>query len=122
MPTINRGKKKQKSVNDDKARKNRMKIYNKSLWKSLTDIKRRENPLCEVCLMEDKITPAEHTHHLRTFTNAKTEWERDNLAFDYDNLISICSNCHNRLHHSDLRGCLTKEEIKKRLEEIKNKK
>lgn len=122
MPTINKGKKNTKPITEDTARKNRMKVYNKSLWRNLTDLKRRENPLCEVCLMQGKITPAEHTHHIITFTNAKSEAERDKLAFDYNNLISICSECHNRLHHSDLRGCTTIEGIKNKLADLEKTK
>lgn len=122
MPYINKGKKKTKPISEDTARKERMKVYNSRLWKSLTDIKKRENPLCEVCLMQNKIKSAEHSHHLQTFTKTKDLALRDSLAYDFDNLISICSECHNRIHHGDLKGCLTKEAIKKRLEELKENK
>ena len=121
MPTINKPKKKSKPLNEDIARKKRMEVYNKTLWKRLTNLKRQENPLCEVCLMQGIIRPSLHTHHLISFVSGNNDAERDCLAFDYDNLISLCPECHNRLHHSDLRGCTTKEAIKRKLEEIKLK-
>lgn len=122
MPTIKKLPKKSKSVNDDIARKNRMKIYNKQLWKDLRILKLQETGgLCQICLIRNKITPAEDCHHILTFTNAKTEAERDNLAFDYDNILPLCKNCHSELHIGKLKGLTNIEAIKRYIEEEEKK-
>ncbi|MCH5241812.1 MAG: HNH endonuclease [Muribaculaceae bacterium] len=72
-------------------------------------------PLCEVCETEGKTTPGEHVHHLITFVGAPTAVERDRLAYDEENLMTVCSRCHARIHGGDLQGCQSKEEICKRI-------
>lgn len=114
MPTINKGGTRRynpKREANDLDRKKRQKIYQNPLWKRLRDAHLREHPLCEVCQLEGKITLAEHCHHLRSFTEGRNELEMKTLAFDPHNLISVCPQCHNRLHFSDLRGCCTLSDI-----------
>lgn len=96
---------------NDTARKNRMEVYNRSLWRRLRLRKVRESPLCEVCRMEGRIKAGSDVHHLRTFTAAETAAERDALAFDFGNLLTVCDECHQRLHHGDLKGATSREEI-----------
>lgn len=119
MPTINKLPKKKKEY--DIARKDRMKIYNSSMWRKLRDIKVKEQPLCEICLIEGRIKLSEDCHHLQTFTSAKNEIERDLLAFDSNNIINLCDECHNAIHHGKYKGCITKEDIIKRYEYLKDK-
>lgn len=115
MPTINRKiNKHQRPRNVTQNMKSRQEIYNTDLWKRLREMKRMNFPLCEVCNIEGKITPVADIHHLISFTH-KEEAEKLRLAYDYDNLISVCKNCHTRLHQGDLKGCKTLEEIAARL-------
>ena len=55
------------------------------------------NPLCELCLQKDKIVPAVDIHHRDSFTNY-TGLARVAKAYDYNNLLSVCKECHSELH------------------------
>lgn len=103
MPYINKPQKRkpQNCIN----RKDAQAIYQSKIWKKLREAKRMMNPVCQVCELEGKTTLTEDIHHLIPFSTGKTEEERRALAFDFDNLISVCKHCHNRLHKTDLRGC-----------------
>lgn len=112
MPWIYKPKRKNENTNNFSKRQE---VYNTTLWKRMRLAKLREYPLCEVCLLEDKTTLAEHVHHLKSFMKANNPNERDELAFDTNNLLSVCHNCHNSLHNGDLKGCETINSIKERL-------
>lgn len=57
-----------------------------------------DQPLCELCLEEGRVTAAEDVHH-RVEIGTYDDLERQKmLAFDYNNLISICHHCHMKLH------------------------
>lgn len=96
-------------------RKERSKVYSLAAWRRLRDLKRRNDPMCEVCLIEGKLTPGEDVHHLRSFMclggNARIE-----ALLDYGNLVTLCKVCHQRLHHGTLKGSESIDEIKRRLE------
>lgn len=98
MPFINKPPKKARKYTNDEKRKARQKIYNSSKWKALRIAKLQESPLCEECQKVDKVTPAEHVHHIQSFMKCNTEIELLALAYDYNNLMSLCAECHNRLH------------------------
>ncbi|WP_270539627.1 HNH endonuclease [Bacteroides zhangwenhongii] len=98
MPFLNKQPKKQRKYTNDEKRKARQKIYNSSKWKQLRIAKLQQQPLCEECERIGRITPAEHVHHVHTFMKANTEIELLALAYDYNNLMSLCAECHNRLH------------------------
>lgn len=117
MPTIKKLPKKTKPLNEDIKRKERMKIYNKQLWKDLRILKLQQQPLCQICLMFGKIEPAIDIHHLISWTSGKTEAEQHNLAFDFNNLASLCKEHHNNCHHGKLRGLTSLEAIKRYIEE-----
>ena len=118
MPTIYKPK---KSRPYDSQRKARMKVYNTKLWRDTRKVKMTNNPLCQICEIEGRVTPAQDCHHLRTFTSAQSETERDLLAFDYDNLVNLCDKCHNEIHHGKYKGCVTLDEIKERYEVLRKK-
>lgn len=116
MPQIyKRPKKKRNNINVEK----RQEVYNTSLWRKMRLAKLKDQPLCEVCLIEGKIRLAEHVHHIRSFMQAEDQIERDRLAYDSENLASVCQECHNRIHNGDLRGCESLEAIEKRLAQLK---
>lgn len=119
MPTINKGGTRRyngKRERNDLDRKKRQRIYQNPLWKRLRDAHLREHPLCEVCELEGRVTLAEDCHHWRSFTDKKNEMEMKTLAFDPRNIGSLCKVCHNRLHHLDLKGCKSLEDVKQRIE------
>ena len=115
MPWINKPKKKREVI-DNVAK--RREVYDSSLWRRIRKAKLREDPLCEVCSLENKITLGEDIHHLRSFLKAETIEERDQLAFDSNNLLTVCRKHHNEIHNGDLKNCESLESIEKRLQEI----
>lgn len=97
MPTINKLQKKKREHISDK-RKERQFIYSRPEWRSLRAEKIRLNPLCERCLLSDKITPTEEVHHIDSFMKFEGD-ERWNKAFDINNLMSLCQRCHTEIHN-----------------------
>lgn len=96
MPTINKGAKPaNKSVN----RAERIKVYNSSRWKKLRIAKLMKDPLCEMCLQKGITTPGIDVHHIISFLSTDDPIKRVELAFDYDNLMSICKQCHQKEHN-----------------------
>lgn len=113
MPTINR-KPSSKPRNDALDIQRRQQDYNNKEWRKLSNYKRKCNPLCEVCLMLDKITPAEDVHHLDSFTKYEGA-ERIAKLLDFSNIISLCKSCHHEIHHGNLKGAKSIEEIRQYL-------
>jgi 5-methylcytosine-specific restriction enzyme A len=93
MPTIKRLPKKPRNYKTA-TREERYKIYRDKKWAPLRASKLKEQPLCELCLIDGKLTPATQCHHV--------EWLTDNIAraFDYENLSSVCADCHGKIHGS----------------------
>ena len=97
MPTITKIKKHKSVKNPDNQTIYRL-VYNTSQWRKLRDAKLQQNPLCELCLENDKVTPAEDVHHIYEISNGKNEFEMISLGFDFNNLQSLCHDCHQKLH------------------------
>ncbi|WP_431804906.1 HNH endonuclease signature motif containing protein [Halobacillus andaensis] len=53
------------------------------------------NPLCEVCLTKNKLTPTDIIHHI---IEVKDDWS---LRLTLSNCQSVCASCHQALHRSD---------------------
>ncbi|WPC19432.1 HNH endonuclease [Pediococcus inopinatus] len=78
-------------------------FYHTREWQAMRkEVLSRDKGLCQVCLKQGRITPANTVHHIqpiRTFKNGKNVitdgWSK---RLDEDNLESICAACHNREH------------------------
>lgn len=92
MPTLN--KKKYNAPKQNK-RKERQEIYQTTRWRQLRLAKLLASPLCEVCLQQDKVTPAVDVHHIDSFMNY-TGNKRLEKAYSFDNLMAICKECHQK--------------------------
>ena len=67
--------------------------YNDKKWKAKSKaILRRDNYECRECRKYGRIRTATTVHHIKHVD------EFPELAFDNDNLISLCSACHNKQH------------------------
>lgn len=99
MPTINRKQKYEPSVDYDRENQS-TKYYNSKQWKQLRNMYIRHHPLCEMCLNRDISRPAQHVHHKKEFLKGSTDEERWKLLLDYDNLQSLCLDCHHKVHHN----------------------
>lgn len=83
-----------------------MKKYNKnedykrlinsgSKWKKIRDTKIKLNPLCECC--GEKL--AEEVHHILPLEDYSNDLETmEQLAYDINNLQSLCRECHYKIH------------------------
>lgn len=77
-------------------------VYNTPSWKKLRLHKLRSNPLCEECIKENKIVLAEQVHHIIPFMSIYNGYNTNeiiDLGLDYNNLQSLCDECHNKKHH-----------------------
>ncbi len=80
--------------------KDKSDIYNSREWRELRLQKLRENPLCEVCKSNGFINSAHCVHHITPIESARTKEEMKHLAFDPNNLQSLCDKCHADIHKS----------------------
>nr|DAV69479.1 MAG TPA: HNH endonuclease [Caudoviricetes sp.] len=103
MPTIykpKKAKKKEKKLYEEERRK----IYKSTRWRKLRALKIAEQPLCEMCLKEGKTTIAEDVHHIESFMSTDDKVLRIALAYDYENLMSICKTHHQMIHNKSNRN------------------
>lgn len=77
----------------------RQNIYQSKRWKLLRQYYLNLHPLCEICLARGIIKPADDVHHADSFLNYNGD-KRIEVAFDKDNLVSVCRQCHNWLHRN----------------------
>lgn len=119
MPTINKLQRKKKSSerNDTDMRKLRQEAYQNTAWRKMRDTYLVSHPICERCLEKGKVTPATDIHHKRSpFKKGEINWT---LLLDYDNLMSLCKECHGELH-ANQQGHMTAEEVLKQLDDLFN--
>lgn len=98
MPTIYKPRKKPQNKSGDDYRL-RQSIYQTARWRTLRLVKLADAPLCERCAQNGKVVPAVDVHHIKSFTSTDDPIERKRLAYDYDNLMSLCKECHRDVHH-----------------------
>lgn len=99
MPTIYKPKKSRKRDEINFHDAERRKVYNTERWRRLRAWKFACNPLCEMCLKDDKVVPAEDIHHVVSFRSTDDPAQRNFLAYDFDNLMSLCKQCHQAVHN-----------------------
>ncbi|OAV64550.1 HNH endonuclease [Bacteroidales bacterium Barb6] len=100
MPTINKPKRKKPKTNNQYDSERR-RIYNSERWRSLRLRKFAANPLCEVCEEKGLTVPAEDIHHIKSFMGTDDRVTRNQLAYDMENLMSLCKRCH-QIEHNKL--------------------
>lgn len=74
------------------------KLINNYKWQLLRAKKFRANPICEMCAAAGRVRPTEEVHHIIPVENGKDEAEMTRLAYDYNNLQSLCRECHAKVH------------------------
>lgn len=99
MPTITKRKKQPQT--SSLAQKDRIKIYNSVRWREVRRVKLMNDPLCEMCAEEGRTAPAEDIHHITSFMSTNDPVKRRWLAYDYSNLMSLCKQCHQKIHNSN---------------------
>lgn len=97
MPTINRKPnhiKQIEYVHDDASTK----YYNSKGWHTLRNAYYQTHPLCEMCLKNGITKQADHVHHVKEFLSGRTDDERWSLLLNPNNLMSLCLDCHHKVH------------------------
>lgn len=70
-----------------------MNFYKTAKWKAKRErILRRDEYLCQECKRYGKTTPATTVHHIYPLE------QRPELELVSDNLISLCNQCHDKMH------------------------
>lgn len=69
-----------------------------SRWDKVRALKIKQNPLCEECLKHGIVSPAEIVHHIKPVD------EYPELLLDMENLVSLCRQCHGKMHSDNPRG------------------
>ena len=104
MPRIQtlRKSKKYRAQTHDRFKKGKkwQKFYGSKVWRDLRAAKLADQPICERCLKHDIIRAATEVHHFRKFGSFPTEQEQWYWFLNYDNLISLCHQCHNEIHRT----------------------
>ena len=99
MPTINLNRKKKTFTKNDDNKLN-ARVYNTVIWKNLRLNYLMENPLCELCLKENRIKSACEVHHIKEISNGKTLEEKQNICYNANNLMSLCLFHHHSIHNN----------------------
>lgn len=84
--------------------KDKQTIYNSREWRELRTRKLRANPLCEICEQKGITTAAHQVHHIHPIEDSHSVQEMRKWAFMYENLQSVCDQCHNDIHKSEGKG------------------
>ena len=93
MPTLPRHRKLTWEGNTNKPKNN---IHHTNRWKRTSETKRRINPLCELCIKEDKVTVATQVDHIIPL-------DQGGDPFVMNNLQSICNYHHNEKNKAENR-------------------
>lgn len=96
MPTLSKKKKMQKNLTFNETE--RKEIYATTKWRKLRLSYLMDHPLCERCQKENRIVPAVDIHHIISFMTTSNKLDRMALAFNPDNLESLCKQCHQKEH------------------------
>ena len=84
--------------------KDKQTIYNSREWRELREQKLRANPLCEICEQKGIVTAAHQVHHIHPIEDSHSVQEMRKWAFMYENLQSVCDQCHADIHKAEGKG------------------
>lgn len=99
-------------------------IYDERRWYGLRNEFKVTEPLCWNCLLNGHTESQKELHHIIPFNTGFNLDEVERLAFDPDNLMPLCYDCHDSLHYTlnsdPSKYCLRIEEIKIYVKYAKN--
>ena len=67
-------------------------------WRKMRRQKLSGTPLCERCTKEGRVRAATEVHHVVPIESAISDAEKTRLAYDFNNLQSLCRECHTKTH------------------------
>lgn len=97
MAYINIPKKKDNRTNKNKTeivQKTHQLVYDIPYWRQLRLSYLMEHPVCECC----GNALATEVHHKIELKRATSDEEMISLGFDINNLMAVCSKCHQEIH------------------------
>ena len=98
MPTINKPVRRKKYSIKHNKNADIAKIYNSTKWTKLRNAYYVQHPLCEMCLQNGITKPTEEIHHIRPISTGLDILEMEQIAYNSDNLLALCKECHHKLH------------------------
>ena len=100
MPTIFLNKKPKLKYYYAKNERNAeiQRIYNSKNYKKLRLYYLQNNPLCEQHLKNGLYISGAEVHHKREISSGVTIDDKLKLALDYNNLQTLCLECHHKEH------------------------
>lgn len=75
------------------------KFYNTTAWVNCRTSYLVENPMCEKCKENNILTLATEIHHKQYLSTVHTLQEKFIIGLDYNNLKSLCKDCHHEIHN-----------------------
>lgn len=117
MPWIQKQERKKTSSQrkETDMRKLRQAAYSRTDWRKMRETYLKTHPICEDCLAKGKVTPATDVHHLKSpFKGGEVNYS---LLLDYDNLMSLCKECHGNRHAAE-QGHISAEEVLRQLDAL----
>jgi len=74
-------------------------VYSTTRWQRVRKAYFMEHNLCEKCLSQNRTTETQEIHHIIPLKTCNGDLNYLlQLAFDYDNLMSLCTKCHEDIH------------------------
>lgn len=103
MPTIKKPNYKKKRDNTKKKhglqKLIQQHVYSTARWRHVRNSYFMEHPLCERCLSQNRTSATQEIHHVIPLkTCAGNIPYLHELAFSWDNLMSVCCQCHEEIH------------------------
>lgn len=102
MPTINKPKKNYSRKKHGVHELIQKHVYSTTRWQRVRKAYFMEHPLCERCLAEGRTKETKETeeiHHILPLKACNGDLNYlIQLAFDYDNLMALCCQCHEDIH------------------------
>ena len=77
---------------------NYKKLINCHKWVKLRSEKLRNDPLCEHCLSKNIVNPGTEIHHIVPIDTGANYETMKQLAYNYNNLVTLCHKCHVQAH------------------------
>lgn len=79
-------------------------FYTRQAWrKCRASFLQKRRGLCEICMKNGMIVPAEHVHHKVPIT---PENIRDpSVTLNHENLMALCESCHQKAHRKKRWRC-----------------
>lgn len=75
-----------------------IRLINTKRWRDLRMKKLKEHPICTICEEKGISTLATEVHHVIPVEKGKTESQMSDLMYNYNNLMSVCHDCHVQIH------------------------